>query len=86
MTFRIALTPAARRDLASLPHEVARRIDTHILALAENPFPPKVKKLQGSPGFLRIRVGDYRIVYTVQHKHLIVLVIKIGHRREVYRG
>ena len=86
MTYRIELTPAARRDLAALSHEVLRRIDAHIRALAQNPHPPGAKKLQGSEGFFRIRVGDYRVIYMVERHQLIIVIVRIGHRRAVYRG
>lgn len=53
--------------------------------MARNPFPGGVKKLQGEEKIYRVRVGDYRIIYEVQSAVLVVLVLKIGHRREVYR-
>ena len=55
------------------------------MALETNPRPPGVKKLQGEEGIWRLRVGDYRVLYTIQHQELVILVLKIGHRREVYR-
>lgn len=87
MKYRIELTPAAHRDFKGLPREILRRIDSYLLALAEDPLPTGSKKLAaGKEQLFRIRVGDYRIVYTVEHHRLVVLVIRIGHRREVYRG
>jgi mRNA interferase RelE/StbE len=86
VTYRIEVTPAARRDLTKLPSETLRRVDAHILALAENPFPAGAKKLQSSEPIFRIRVGDYRILYTVEHHRLVILVIRIGHRCEIYRA
>ena len=85
MTFRIDVTPAARRDLSKLPRDVLRRIDAHILALAENPYPAGAKKLEGDEGLFRIRVGDYRIIYTVERRRLVILIVRVRHRREVYR-
>ena len=84
MTFHVEFTPAARRDLAKLPRDALRRVDALILALAENPYPPGAKKLQGSDYF-RVRAGDYRIIYTVEHRRLVILVIRVGHRRDIYR-
>jgi mRNA interferase RelE/StbE len=52
--------------------------------LAENPLPPKAKKLSAREGY-RIRIGDFRIIYEIQKTFLVVLVIDIGHRREIYR-
>ena len=85
MTHRVELTSSARRDLKKLPRDVLRRVDAHILALAQDPYPPGAQKLKGSEGFFRVRVGDYRIIYRVEHSRLIILVIRVRHRREVYR-
>ena len=85
MTYRIDLTPAARRDLSKLPRDVLRRVDAHILALAQNPYPAGAKKLEGAEALFRVRVGDYRIIYTVERRRLIILIVRIRHRREVYR-
>jgi len=83
--YAIVLTPAAKRDLKALPRTILRRVDARILSLRENPRPQGAKKLQGREGFLRIRVGDYRVVYQVVDDRRVVLVVRIGHRREVYR-
>jgi mRNA interferase RelE/StbE len=83
--YRLEITPAARRELSKLPKNIQKRVDEHIQALAGNPRPPGCKKLQWEDGFHRIRVGDYRIVYQIKDKVLLVLVIRIGNRREVYR-
>lgn len=84
MAHRIELTKAARRALASLPRNILKRVDAAILALAHNPRPPGAKKLEGQELY-RIRVGDYRIIYAMEDERLVVLVVRIGHRREVYR-
>jgi len=83
--YQIELTPAARRDLKSVPARVRKQIDKRILALAENPYPPGSKKLRGVEGLHRVRVGDYRILYIVEAKRLVVVIVTIGHRRDVYR-
>jgi mRNA interferase RelE/StbE len=67
-----------------LPKDVQERLTPHIDALTRNPCPSGVKKLKGEDAY-RLRVGDYRIIYQIQEKALLVLVIKIGHRRAVYR-
>ena len=85
MAYRLEITPAAVRDLASLPPDARRRVDACILTLAENPHPPGSKKLAGLNGLYRVRVGDYRVVYRTEHRRLLVLVVRIGHRREIYR-
>jgi mRNA interferase RelE/StbE len=84
-TYKIVLTPAARRCLTSLSRSDLRRVDAKILSLRHNPRPPGAKRLAGQQGFLRVRAGDYRIIYQVADDRLIVLVVRIGHRREVYR-
>ena len=84
-TYKIVLTSAASRCLKSLPRNILLKIDAKLLGLAKNPRPHDVKKLRDRDGLLRVRVGDYRIVYRVEDGRLVVLVIRIGHRREVYR-
>lgn len=79
---RIEKTP--RKFLRTLQISDRKRIDAALTLLADNPIPPKAKKLSGRDGY-RIRVGDYRIIYEIQKSLLIVLVIDIGHRREIYR-
>jgi mRNA interferase RelE/StbE len=86
--YQVELTPAARRDLKILSRDVLKRIDAHILALADDPYPAQARKLQGGKNLFRVRVGDYRIIYTVEKRRLailVILVIRVGHRREIYR-
>ena len=73
-----------RKLLKTLQITEKKRIDVALTLLADNPIPPKAKKLSGRDGY-RIRVGDYRIIYEIQKNLLVVLVIDIGHRREIYR-
>ncbi len=83
--YQISFSPAAYRQLDDLPKPDQRRLRERIDRLSINPRPPGAKPIQGSQGILRIRVGDYRIIYKVADELLMVLVIRIGHRREVYR-
>jgi mRNA interferase RelE/StbE len=83
VTYRIELRPAAVRALKQLDPPVARRIQGAIALLAEDPRPPAARSLRGRPG-LRVRVGDYRIIYTVEDDVLLVVVVTVGHRRDVY--
>lgn len=85
MSYSIVLSPAARKSLARLPAEIAARIITKISPLAENPRPPGAVALQGVKGDLRLRVGDYRIIYRVEDDSQVVRVVKIAHRSEIYR-
>jgi len=69
----------------ALPQDVRQRIDARIQSLADNPRPPGVEKLGGEERLYRVRVGDYRVVYSIEDDVLLVLVVRIGHRGEVYR-
>jgi mRNA interferase RelE/StbE len=87
VTYRIEFRPAARRDLKSLPRDVLGGVGRKISVLAENPRPLGVEKLSESEeDFYRIRVGDYRVLCEIQDKILLIIIIKVRHRREVYRG
>lgn len=70
--------------MEALPREILRRVDAAILSLAHDPRPARAEKLTGYD-FYRIRVGDYRIVYQIEDDRLVIVVIRIGHRREIYR-
>ncbi|MEX2270695.1 MAG: type II toxin-antitoxin system RelE/ParE family toxin [Vicinamibacterales bacterium] len=83
--YRIELKPSAARQLETLPRDLQRRIARKIDSLAEDPRQAGSHKLSGSDGLYRVRVSDYRIVYQIRDALLLVLVLKIGHRREVYR-
>ncbi len=81
--YRVELRPAAVRALRKLDPQIRRRVQGAIALLAQNPRPPGARALQGRPG-LRVRVGDYRIVYTIHDDVLLVVVVRLGHRRDVY--
>ncbi len=85
MRYTIEYKPAALRDLQALPHDIRARIQVAIEALAENPLPPKVKKMVGEPPRWRIRVGAYRVIYEIHGHKLLILIVAVGHRREIYR-
>ena len=82
--YRVVILPAAARQLGRIDSGPRRRIDAAILALASDPRPPGCKKLSGSEEY-RVRVGDYRILYEIEDMVLRVLVVKVGHRRDVYQ-
>lgn len=71
--------------MSKLDKPIARRLLGAIEKLAQDPRPPGCIQLQGGAGELRIRVGDYRIVYDVYDTELVILVLRVGHRREIYR-
>ena len=85
MPYSIQFTSRARRDLEGLDRTAQLRLRTHIDRLVVNPIPAGAKKLHGNEPYYRIRVGDYRVVYQVESKQLVVIVVKIGHRKEIYR-
>ncbi len=74
-----------RKALARLPSDTHIRIVRKLQALEDNPRPAGVEKLAGVENLYRVRVGDWRIVYAIRDRELVVIVIRIGHRREVYR-
>jgi mRNA interferase RelE/StbE len=85
MGYSVEFRPSALKALRRIAPSNRVRISRAIEALAENPYPPGCKKLADEDGFWRIRAGDYRVIYKVIHERLIVTVVRIGHRREVYR-
>jgi mRNA interferase RelE/StbE len=82
--YRVEVRPAAIRALRKLDPKIRPRIEGAIALLAEDPRPPASRPLKGRPGY-RVRVGDYRIIYTVQDDALLIVVVTLGHRRDVYR-
>jgi len=85
VSYQIRFDPYARKQLGALDKPARRRILAKIETLAEDPRPPGALMLAGRHGDYRLRVGDYRIIYTIHNTALIVLVIEVGHRREIYR-
>jgi mRNA interferase RelE/StbE len=82
--FELRLKPSVAKDLHGIPREDVRRILARIETLRENPRPPGSEKLSGQERY-RVRQGNYRILYTVADAEVVVEIVKIGHRREVYR-
>ena len=81
--YRVEVRPAALRALRNVDATIRPRIEGVIALLAEDPRPPASRPLRGRPGY-RVRVGDYRIIYTVQDDVLLIVVVTLGHRRDVY--
>lgn len=81
--YRVEVRPAAIRALHKLDPKVRPRIEGAIALLAEDPRPPASRPLTGRPAY-RVRVGNYRIIYTIQDDLLLVVVVTLGHRRDVY--
>lgn len=85
MTFRIEVTPAASRQLRRLDPQARRRVQAAIELLASNPRPAGATRPVGGDGEWRVRTGGYRVVYEIKDEVLVVLVIAVGHRRDVDR-
>ena len=86
--FRVDLSPAARRRLRKLEQQTARRVLLELANLQADPRPPGCRAMVGQPTRWRVRItgaGDYRVVYEIHDQQLLILVITIAHRREVYR-
>ncbi len=86
MAYKIAFTKNATRTLLKVPHDTARLIRIKMERIAEDPFAshPNVTKLQNRDGY-RLRVGDWRVIYEIQKDKVLILVLKIGSRGEVYK-
>lgn len=78
------ISKKAQKQLESLSDKIAEPIFISILNLEENPRPIGYKKLKGNSGFYRIRVGNYRIIYDIFDTELIIDVITLGHRKDIY--
>jgi len=85
MSYAVRLDSHTRKTLDRLSDDMHGRIIRRLEALQENPRPAGVEKLAGPEDLYRIRVGDWRIVYAIRDRALVVIVVRIGHRREVYR-
>jgi mRNA interferase RelE/StbE len=84
-TYQVELKPSAARVIRKLDKDIQRRVIARAEALADEPRPSGAGKLEGMRDLYRIRVGDYRIIYQVADKVLLVLVVRAGHRRDAYR-
>lgn len=85
MTYGVELEPSAARALRKLDAAARVRVVTAIKLLADEPRPPAATRLVGASGLWRVRTGAYRIVYEIHDQRLHVLVVAVGHRRDVYR-
>lgn len=84
MRYLIRLAPPAARQLRKLDPPARRRIQAAIDLLADEPRPPRAIQLVGGNGEWRVRTGDYRIIYEINDDEIVVLVLRVGHRRDVY--
>jgi len=85
MTYAVQVAPAAVRQLRKLDPAARRRVQAAVELLAADPRPAGAKKLAGGGGEWRVRTGDYRVVYEIHDQVLVVLVVAVGHRRDIYK-
>ncbi len=85
MSYEIQILPKATRQLKGLSIEVRQEVSRIIQLLAHEPRPIGVKKLSGEKDIYRVRVGNYRVLYQIIDTVLVVVVVSVGHRREIYR-
>ena len=85
MKYSVEFKKSAAKTLRKLPQSVKKRIIDKLSEIENSPPPSVETKLIGNNPFHRIRVGDYRIIYEIQNDILVILVIKIGHRRDIYK-
>jgi mRNA interferase RelE/StbE len=85
MSYQIQIKRSAQKELEELPKREQRRIVRAIESLSEDPRPQGVRKIVGGEDLYRLRVGDYRVVYQIQEAIVTIWVIRIGHRRDIYR-
>lgn len=84
-SYKVEFTKSAKKALDRIPNTVRNQLAVKIYSLKDDPRPDGCKKLKGEKDLYRIRVGNYRVVYLIQDGKLIVVVVKVGHRRDVYR-
>ena len=85
MLYEIVVLPAARKALRKLDESSKERIAARIDRLAKNPRPSGCKKLEGGDELYRIRVGDFRVIYRIEDEVLVVAIVAVGNRRDIYR-
>jgi mRNA interferase RelE/StbE len=83
-SYRILIKPSAVKELEALPRKDRQRVVSRIQGLARTSRPAGCEKLSGLDRY-RVRQGDYRIIYSIEDVELVVLVVRVGHRRDVYR-
>ena len=85
MKYSVEFRPAVLKSLKRLPKKDLRRIKKRIDDLAENLPDPAATKMKGNNSFHKVRSGDYRVIYEIHDDRLVILVVKVGHRKEVYK-
>ena len=83
--YEVEVSRTAEKQLRKLARDDQERVVRRMLLLAEDPFPPGTRKLTGYDDVYRVRVGRYRIIYSVSRQRLVIVILKIGHRKDAYR-
>ena len=86
MRYRVEVKRSAAKALKKIPKPDRKRIIEKIDSLAVNPPNPDTTKMKGNNPFHKVRTGDYRIIYEVQEEVLVILIVKVGHRKDIYRN
>lgn len=86
MSYKIVFDRPAEKQFLRLPADIRQGFARRLSDLTENPRPPDGRKLEGAKNCYRLRQGDYRLVYTILEDRVVVLVLRVGHRGDVYRG
>ncbi len=84
-SYLISWKPSAVKELRKLPRTIVPRIISAVELLSQNPYPSGTRKLAGAEHTFRIRIGDYRVIYTIEDEVLVVEILRVGHRSDVYR-
>jgi mRNA interferase RelE/StbE len=84
--YTVEVSPAASRQIRKLDRNTQKRVLARLEKLEEDPRPHDASKLQSPEELYRIRVGDYRIIYHIEDDRLLILIVKVGNRREIYRN
>ncbi len=84
-SYEIIVSKTAEKALLKIPKKDQVKVISAISELATHPFSARCKKVQGEENTFRIRIGDYRVIYEIEGRKLLVLVLKIGHRKEIYK-
>jgi mRNA interferase RelE/StbE len=86
MTYKIVWRPSVKKDLKAFPETTVQAVLAAVERLAINPYPVHTKKLKGTDkAYFRVRTGNYRIIYTIHNQELIIEIIEVGHRKDIYR-
>ena len=85
-SYRVEVSATAERQIRKLPREDQLRVLRAIRPLASEPHPPGARRLRGYDDIFRIRVGTYRVFYRVEGRRPVIIILKVGHRREIYRS